>query len=115
MLSGLYTTNEHSVYNVGMELLKKFGVAAVLAFLFVVFQVQLWFGRGSLPEVWGMRAQLSSLDSANAKAKLDNAQLLAEVRDLTDGLEMVEERARFELGMVKPNEIFVQTGASKQP
>ena len=37
-----------------------------------------------------------------------NAQLAAEVRDLKEGLDMVEEKARSELGMVKPNEIFVQ-------
>jgi len=44
----------------------------------------------------------------NAKAQLLNDQLKAEVSDLQEGLEIVEEKARFELGMVKPNEIFVQ-------
>jgi len=44
----------------------------------------------------------------NAQAEQSNERLRAELRDLRDGLEMVEERARFEIGMVKPNEIFVQ-------
>jgi cell division protein FtsB len=83
-------------------------VPALLIALLVIFHAQLWFGRGSIPNNVIMQAQLSELKVKNEQAKLVNDQLSAEVRDLKEGLEMVEERARFELGMVKPNEIFVQ-------
>jgi cell division protein FtsB len=52
--------------------------------------------------------QLDEQNKKNQEALLANNRLSAEVRDLKEGLEMVEERARMELGMVKSNEIFVQ-------
>ena len=55
-----------------------------------------------------MQQKLDDQTVKNAKVQLRNDQLSAEVRDLKEGLEMVEEKARSELGMVKPNEIFVQ-------
>jgi cell division protein FtsB len=55
-----------------------------------------------------MAAELEAQKQKNAQAQLANDQLAAEVRDLKEGLEMVEEKARLELGMVKPNEIYVQ-------
>jgi cell division protein FtsB len=83
-------------------------VPAVLITLLVVLHAQLWFGRGSLGHVGGMQAQLNIFKTKNAEAQLRNDQLSAEVRDLKEGLEMVEEKARYDLGMIKPNEIFVQ-------
>ena len=76
--------------------------------LLVLFHAQLWMGRGSIPAVRDMQQRLDEMLAKNAKAQLVNDQLKAEVRDLKEGLEMVEEKARSELGMVKPNEIFVQ-------
>ena len=76
--------------------------------LLAVFQAQLWMGRGSIPSVRNMQYRLDEQLANNVKAQLANDQLAAEVRDLREGLEMVEEKARSELGMVKPNEIFVQ-------
>ncbi len=83
-------------------------VPAILITLLVILHAQLWLGRGSLNHVGQMQAQLGALKTKNAQTQLANNQLAAEVRDLKEGLEMVEEKARFELGMVKPNEIFVQ-------
>ena len=83
-------------------------IPAILVALLVLFQAQLWMGRGSLPAVRDMQQRLNELLAKNAKAQLANDQLKAEVRDLKEGLEMVEEKARSELGMVKPNEIFIQ-------
>lgn len=83
-------------------------VPAILITLLVIVHAQLWFGRGSISHVGTMQAQLNALKTKNAEAQLRNDQLAAEVRDLKEGLEMVEEKARFELGMIKPNEIFVQ-------
>ncbi len=83
-------------------------VPALLIALLALFHAQLWIGRGSIPSVREMQQRLSDQTVKNAKAQLRNDQLSAEVRDLKEGLEMVEEKARSELGMVKPNEIFVQ-------
>ncbi len=83
-------------------------VPAVLITLLVLFQAQLWWGRGSLPNVQAMQNRLNEQVGKNAAAESQNQQLAAEVSDLKEGLEMVEEKARSELGMVKPNEIFVQ-------
>ena len=83
-------------------------VTAILIALLVLFHAQLWMGRGSIPNVRDMQRRLDEQLAKNIKAQNDNDQLAAEVRDLKEGLEMVEEKARSELGMVKPNEIFVQ-------
>ena len=81
---------------------------AALLLLLLVLQGQLWFGRGSLPNVARLGSELVAQQRNNAEAAQVNARLEAEIRDLREGLEMVEEKARSELGMVKPNEIFVQ-------
>lgn len=83
-------------------------IPAILIALLLLFHAQLWIGRGSLPSVRDMQRRLDVQLATNAKAQAANAQLAAEVRDLREGLETVEEKARSELGMVKPNEIFVQ-------
>lgn len=83
-------------------------VPFVLVAVLVILHSQMWFGRGSIPNVAGLQYRLDQQKAANAKAKLENEQLASEVDDLKAGLGMVEEKARLELGMVKPNEIFVQ-------
>jgi len=94
--------------------MRKHLAPAVLITLLVILQAQLWFGRGSIPAVARLTEQLRSQKQQNQQAQLANDRLAAEVRDLKEGLDMVEEKARMELGMVKPNEIFVQVaGAPK--
>lgn len=83
-------------------------VAVLLLALLAVVHGQLWFGRGSVGDVADMQRRLDEQLRLNAQAQQVNAQLAAEVRDLQEGLEMIEEKARMELGMVKPNEIYVQ-------
>lgn len=83
-------------------------VAALLIGLLAVVQAQLWLGRGSVVDVAQMQHKLDEQKARNAVAQQANEQLAAEVRDLQEGLEMVEEKARSELGMVKPNEVYVQ-------
>jgi cell division protein FtsB len=85
----------------------------VIAALLVLVQADLWFGKGNLPYVMTLRKQLSAQRSANDTARERNARVAAEVVDLREGLEMVEEKARAELGMVKPNEILVQVSSRK--
>ena len=80
------------------------GLAALLA----VVQGDLWFGKGNLPYVMSLHKQLDAQQLGNAAARDRNARVAAEVSDLKEGLEMVEERARAELGMVRPDEILVQ-------
>jgi len=81
----------------------------LLAALLVV-HAQLWFGRGSVSNVAALQQKLLAQRSANDQARQVNERLANEVRDLKEGLEMVEEKARSELGMVKPNEILVNIG-----
>jgi cell division protein FtsB len=85
----------------------------VIAALLALVQADLWFGKGNLPYVMSLRKQLTAQRSDNDKARERNARVAAEVVDLREGLEMVEEKARAELGMVKPNEILVQVSARK--
>ena len=88
--------------------MEKRTLTIVLLGLLLILQAQLWFGRGSIPDVSQMRVRLDEAKARNLSAQTENDRLAAEVRDLKEGLEMVEEKARGELGMVKPNEIFVQ-------
>ena len=82
-------------------------VPAILIALLLIVHAQLWFGRGSVPSVGQMQEKLDAQKAANGRAQQANERLASEVRDLKEGLEMVEEKARGELGMVKPNEIYV--------
>lgn len=85
-------------------------IPAILIALLLILHAQLWFGRGSVGNVSAMQRKLDARKAANVQAQQANEQLASEVRDLKEGLEMVEEKARGELGMVKPNEIFVNIG-----
>lgn len=85
----------------------------ILSGLLVVVQGDLWLGKGNLPYVMGLQKQLDAQRAANVQARDRNARMAAEVSDLKDGLEMVEEKARAELGMVRPDEILVQVTAKK--
>lgn len=78
----------------------------VLVLLLVFLQYHLWFGRGSSGEVITMRAQVASQMRENQNLHQRNAALAAEVEDLKSGEAAVEERARSELGMIKPGEKF---------
>lgn len=79
-----------------------------LAALLAVVQADLWFGKGNMPYVMGLQKQLVLQQAVNVQARLRNERTAAEVVDLKEGLEMVEEKARAELGMVRPDEILVQ-------
>ena len=91
----------------------RWSTAALLALLALV-QAQLWFGNGGKPHALNLQLQLSRQQAANDEARARNTRLEAEVRDLREGLEMVEEKARSELGMVKPDEILVQVSPAKR-
>ena len=82
-------------------------VPLILLLLLLLVLTQLVSGRGSVEHVATMRYQIAEQKAANDKARKENERLNAEVSDLKDGMDMVEEKARSELGMVKPNEIYV--------
>jgi len=83
-------------------------VPGILIALLLVLHGQLWFGRGSVGNVSDMQRKLEAQKAANVAGQQANDRMASEIRDLKEGLEMVEEKARTELGMVKPNEIYVQ-------
>ncbi len=83
-------------------------LAAALAGLIVVLQYPLWFGKGGWLRVRELDRQVVAQQAVNAGLKARNDALDAEVRDLKQGLEAVEERARYELGMIRKDEVFYQ-------
>ena len=89
-------------------------VSLALVALLALVHVELWFGKGGVTRMMDLRGQLSAQLADNAGARSRNARMDAEVRDLKEGLEMVEEKARFELGMVKQHEIIVLYAPNKR-
>jgi cell division protein FtsB len=79
-----------------------------LAVLLVLIQYPLWLGKGSWLRVWDLDKQVEAAQKKNNELKARNAKLNSEVRDLREGTDAVEERARYELGMIKDGEIFIQ-------
>lgn len=84
-----------------------------LTALLLLIQFPLWLGKGGWLRVWELDRQVSVAEKRNDELKARNAKLGSEVEDLKQGTGAVEERARFELGMIKDNEIFVQILAPK--
>jgi len=83
-------------------------LAITLVALILLIQYPLWLGKGGWLRVWEVDRQLGAQRATNQKLQSRNAVLDAEVRDLKQGFEAVEERARSELGMVRQDEIFFQ-------
>jgi cell division protein FtsB len=80
----------------------------VLIFLLVYLQYRLWFGDGSLQDVWELHQEVEMQRHENIELRERNAALQAEVTDLQQGFDAIEEHAREDLGMVKKGEIFYQ-------
>lgn len=83
-------------------------IVLALLLLIAALQLKLWTGTGGTPDVARLRARVEAQRAENEKLKQRNEALAADVRDLKEGREAVEERARSELGMVKPGETFYQ-------
>ena len=83
-------------------------VAAILGALILAIQHPLWLGKGGWLRVWDVDQQLAAQNVKNGRLDVRNAALAAEVKDLKQGTDAVEERARYELGMVKNDEVFFQ-------
>jgi len=91
-------------------------ITLALAFLLLLVQLPLWLGKGGWLRVSELEGQVAAAQARTEELKARNAKLESEVRDLKDGTGAVEERARFELNMIKQNEVFIQVlGANGQP
>jgi len=90
-------------------------VTLILFALILLWQYPLWLGKGSWIKVWELDQQVEAQQKANLQTKTRNAVLDAEVRDLKQGTEAIEERARNELGMIKPGEVFFQVIGESPP
>ena len=83
-------------------------LAAILGTLILLVQIPLWFGKGGWFRAWELENQVSKEQQKNHQLEVRNSGLAAEVKDLKTGTDAVEERARYELGMVKKDEVFYQ-------
>ena len=83
-------------------------LAAILGALIVLIQYPLWIGKGGWLTAWRLENKLETEKSKTVQLERRNAGLAAEVRDLKQGTEAVEERARYELGMIRSDEVFFQ-------
>ena len=83
-------------------------ISLILTALILLLQYPLWLGKGGWLKVWDIDQQVEAQKKINQQTQARNAVLDAEVRDLKQGTEAIEERARSELGMVKPDEVFFQ-------
>ena len=78
----------------------------VLSILILYLQVILWIGEGSLAEVWRLNKSISIVKQENKKLEARNQKLIDEVEALRNGLDLIEHKAREDLGLVKKDEVF---------
>ena len=90
-------------------------LAVVLSALIIVIQYPLWLGKGGWARVWHVDQELQTEKEKNVSLEQRNAALAAEVRDLKQGTEAIEERARSELGMIRGDEVFFQYPDENRP
>ena len=90
-------------------------LAGILGALILLIQYPLWLGKGSWMRAWQVEQDLNRQVQTNHRLETRNAGLAAEVNDLKTGTEAIEERARYELGLVKSDEIFFQIEEKKPP
>ena len=88
-------------------------LAGILGALILLIQYPLWLGKGSWARAWQVEQDLNRQLETNHRLEARNAGLAAEVNDLKTGSEAIEERARYELGLVKSDEIFFQIEEKK--
>ena len=83
-------------------------VALILLILLIALEIKLWAGEGGMRDVWRLEQRLAEQKLENQKLKQRNEALSAEVQDLKSAKDAIEERARSELGLIKPGEVFYQ-------
>jgi len=78
----------------------------VLGALFVLLQMKLWSGEGSVSDIKRLDREIVDQTEINQQLRKRNDVLMQEVNDLKNGLDSIEERARSELGLIKKGETF---------
>jgi cell division protein FtsB len=87
----------------------------LLFLLVVALQYPLWLGRGGWLRVWEIDKALQARRALNQGLEQRNARLDAEVSDLKSGTDAIEDRARYDLGLIRPGEVFVQVPQKPEP
>ena len=82
-------------------------IAICVAALLLLIQYPLWLGKGGWLRVWELDRQVDAAQQRNSELRARNAKLHSEVMDLKEGMGAIEERARYELGMIGSDEIFI--------
>ena len=91
-----------------MQFIRRYGFLLVLLLIFVALQAQLWFSHAGIEKVSSLKKVLSLKRDAANEAQARNDQLIEEVKRIQSSREAIETHARYDLGMVKPNEEYVQ-------
>ena len=89
-------------------------LAGILGALILLIQYPLWLGKGGWLRAWQVESEFQKQKQGNNELVVRNAGLAAEVKDLKQGTEAIEERARYELGMVRRDEVFFQVEEAKR-
>ena len=89
-------------------------VIALLLVLIIILQYDLWVGKGSIHDVRELETAIQLQEAENKLLRARNDALQAEVIDLKDGFDAIEERARSELGMIQKNEVFFHVTESRK-
>ncbi|PXF63101.1 cell division protein FtsB [Kangiella spongicola] len=83
-------------------------VALVLVVILGSLQYRIWFGESSFREISEQREKADNIRKENKELEIRNQKIIAEIKDLRDGKDAIEERARYQLGMIKEDEVFVR-------
>ncbi|MBI3375590.1 MAG: cell division protein FtsB [Betaproteobacteria bacterium] len=83
-------------------------LAGILGALIVLIQYPLWLGKGGWLRAWDADRKIAAQRESNERLVQRNAAVAADVHDLKQGIDAIEERARYELGMVRGDEVFFQ-------
>ena len=89
-------------------------VATILFILLLILQAQLWFGSHGVFQLWSLQENTQTIKQKNDELSQRNEQLHAEVVELKEGKEALEERARSQLGFIKEGEIFYRVVPEKE-
>ncbi|GAA4349221.1 cell division protein FtsB [Kangiella taiwanensis] len=83
-------------------------VALILVVIFTTLQYRIWFGESSFREIKQQLEKVDNIRKENKELELRNQKIVAEITDLRDGKDAIEERARYQLGMIKEGEVFIR-------
>ncbi|NVK22087.1 MAG: cell division protein FtsB [Kangiellaceae bacterium] len=89
-------------------------IALILVALLVALQYRMWFGQSSFQQIKQQQAKVEQIKTENQQLINRNQKILAEINDLRSGTDAIEERARYQLGMIKEGETFFRILDSRQ-